>query len=197
MIDFERPQRDKIEEKKKNILKGKYDIDLTRPNKIKKEDRKKVELEDVSIENTQSGIEKVPKEDSKFKIPKFNMRYIKYLKNSLAFYWHTGEKKLALVSGGVAILFSSIVLLIEAGGSAFVLIMMLFFEKLLVIFFTLYLLIFRSFMPSVFTHFIDKFFIPYIGIMILLLILDRVIINIVAEKFFGYDLINNKPKNNR
>lgn len=126
----------------------------------------------------------------KSKFPKIN---IKYLKNSLSFYWHTGEKKIALGAGGIGILLSILFLVVTVGTNGIALIFAIIADKLIAWGLLLYIFFIRNIIPSeMVLQEIDTYFLEYLIYIVIAILLNRMIINLVAEKIFAYNLVDSK-----
>lgn len=128
----------------------------------------------------------------KSKFPKIN---IKYLKNSLSFYWYTGEKKIALGAGAIGILLSILFLVVTVGANGIALIFAIIADKLIIWGSLLYIFFIRNMIPlEMISDRIDAFFMQYFIYALIAILLNRMIVNLVAEKVFAYNLIDNKSR---
>ena len=114
---------------------------------------------------------------------------LKYFKKGILHYWYTGEKKIAITGGIVGTILNFIVLFLTVGSSAFALVLMLLMDHLLIIFILLYVIVLRNIIPiKNLVSMADEFFIENIIFLILGWLLNRLITNFIAEKYFKYKL---------
>lgn len=162
--------------------------------KINFEKPKKIEVKSLE----QAASVDTPPQEERISKSNFFKTNIKYLKNSLPYYWHTGEKKIALGAGAIGVVVSILFLIVTVGQNAIVLILALMADKVMVLALLLYLFFVRQigaiqiFMGKIDAFFLENFIYILIGIL-----LNRVIINVVAEKVFKYNLIDNKSNSDK
>ena len=106
----------------------------------------------------------------------------KYLKNGLLFYWYTGNKKIASIIN-LGLLF------ITVGGAGMVyFILMLIMDHLIILFLAFYLIV-RNFIPlESLQNVLDSVIIENFVILLICWIINRVVINLTAEKIYKYKI---------
>jgi len=165
-------------------------IDLKQPLKVIKDS---VEAKINFGKHKKNETETSDEMNSTTKFPKIDT---KYLKNSLPYYWYTGEKKIAISAGTIGIVISILFLFVTIGTNAISLILVFIADKLMAWGLLLYIFYIRDIIP-VGTDAIDNYFIENFIYILIAILINRVIVNLVAENFFNYNLIENKSNNNK
>jgi len=125
------------------------------------------------------------------------MKALKYLKYSLPYYWYTGEKKIAMGAGTIGLVLSTLFLIVMVGTSAVSLLFVLIFDKLMLTALIFYLFFIRNIVPiDMITDAIDNLFIENFIYISIAMIVNRIVVNIVAEKLFGYKLESDREDEN-
>ncbi len=111
--------------------------------------------------------------------------FFKYLKNGLLFYWYTGEKKIAVTGFFLSSIINLILLFLTVGNFGIIIfILMLIMDHLIILFLAVYLII-RNFIQF---DFLDSLVIENIFILLICLFINRLVINLTAEKIYKYNL---------
>lgn len=112
---------------------------------------------------------------------------MKYIKKGILYYWYTGEKKIAVVSGIATSIINLLFLTVTSGGSAAILAILLVFDHLIILLILGYIVI-RNFIPSIAINKLDEFFLKNFIFLIIAWIVSRFITNVIAEKVFKKEL---------
>ena len=115
---------------------------------------------------------------------------LKYLKKGLLFYWYTGERKIAIIGFLIASILNLFLLYITVGGFGIIyFILMLIMDHLTILCLAFYLII-RSYIPDLVLNnlSLDSFIFTNLLILVVCWLINRVIINLVAEKLHKYEL---------
>lgn len=114
----------------------------------------------------------------------------KYLKNGLLFYWYTGEKEIAVTGFLIASILNLLLLYITVGGFGIIyFIIMLIMDHLIVLCLAFYLII-RNYIPDLVLNNLnlDSFIFENLLILLGCWLINRIIINLTAEKMYKYEL---------
>lgn len=113
----------------------------------------------------------------------------KYLKNGLLYYWYTGNKRIAITGFLIASIINLGLLFITVGGTGMVyFILMLIMDHLIILFLAFYLIV-RNFIPlESLQNVLDSVIIENFMILLICWIINRVVINLTAEKIYKYEL---------
>lgn len=123
------------------------------------------------------------------------MKILKYFKHSVNFYWHTGNKKIAVLGAVAGASINLITLLPVLGESAFIFIIAVFLADFFLIIISI---VYFMFTPAILhNEIIDEYFVIFYICMIIALLFNRFITNFLAEKFFQYDLSTFKMEDNQ
>lgn len=116
------------------------------------------------------------------------MNLFRYLKKGLLFYWYTGERKIVIIGFSIALLINLILLFFTLGYQGMIIfILFLIMDHLMILFFIFYLII-RNYIPFDFLKDnIDENLFKYLLVLLICWIINRIIINITAERS-GYQL---------
>ncbi|RLA82653.1 MAG: hypothetical protein DRG78_06605 [Epsilonproteobacteria bacterium] len=122
----------------------------------------------------------------KLKINKLSI-LIQYIRHGILYYWYTGDKKIAILGGITGSLINITFLSVVSGGSALLLVLLLLFDHLLIIICLMYIIFLRN-LALLPTEKIDSFFMENFIYLAIGWIINRVITNLIAEKFFQKEL---------
>lgn len=113
----------------------------------------------------------------------------KYFRNSLLFYWYTGEKKIAISGFLLASSINLLILYMTIGGVGIIyFILMLIMDHLIILFLAFYLII-RNYIPfDLLQNTLDSVIIENFLILLLCWVINRMVINFTAEKIYKYKL---------
>ncbi|QEZ88363.1 putative membrane protein [Aliarcobacter cibarius] len=114
----------------------------------------------------------------------------KYLKNGLLFYWYTGNKRIAITGFLIASIINLFLLYITIGGFGIIyFIIMLIMDHLIILCLAFYLII-RNYIPDLVLNNLnlDSFIFENLLILLGCWLINRIIINLTAEKIYKYEL---------
>jgi hypothetical protein len=115
---------------------------------------------------------------------------LKYFKNGLLFYWYTKERKIAITGFLIASIINLGILFVTIGGTGIIyFILMLIMDHLIILCLAFYLML-RNYIPDVVCSILDSVVLKNLLILLVCWLISRIVINLVAEKFFKYDLKN-------
>ena len=107
----------------------------------------------------------------------------RYIKRSFLSYWYLGYKKVAVTGGIIGLVVNSLFLyFISAHESAFILVLLLLTDYFMTVLVVIYIFFIRNIISF------DEFFIKYFIILLFGLLINRIIVNLVAEKIYKYKI---------
>ena len=114
----------------------------------------------------------------------------KYLKNGLLYYWYTGNKRISITGFLIASIINLFLLYITVGGFGIIyFIIMLIMDHLIILCLAFYLII-RNYIPDLVLSNLnlDSFIFENLLILLGCWLINRIIINLTAEKIYKYEL---------
>lgn len=118
------------------------------------------------------------------------MNLFRYLKNGMLFYWYTGERRIAVTGFLIASILNLLLLYITVGGFGIIyFIIMLIMDHLIVLCLAFYLII-RNYIPDLVLNNLnlDSFIFENLLILLGCWLINRVVVNLTAEKIYKYEL---------
>ena len=123
----------------------------------------------------------------------FLVIFMKYMQHGILYYWYTDNKKVAIGGALAGSLINIVFLTLASGGNAVLLVSLLLMDHLLIILLIFYFTVIRNFLYiEALQKNIDNYFLENFAYLIIGWAVNRIITNLIAEKFYNIQLNNHK-----